>query len=51
MPTCGGYHAPDEKAVVFEFSPTRSAAIVYDFFPEKWAGIVQTDDGDRPPCR
>jgi transposase len=44
-----GYHAPDEKAVVFEFSPTRSAAIVYDFFPEKWAGIVQTDGAAMYP--
>ncbi len=44
-----GYHAPDEKAVVFEFSPNRSAAIVYDFFPEKWTGIVQTDGAAMYP--
>lgn len=44
-----GYHAPEEKAVVFEFSPTRSAAIVYDFFPDKWAGIVQTDGAAMYP--
>ena len=28
---------------MFEFSPTRSGAILHDFFPEKWTGIVQTD--------
>jgi len=38
-----GYHAPLEKVVVFEFSPTRSGTILYDFFPEKWSGVVQTD--------
>jgi transposase len=44
-----GYHAPHEKAVVFEFSPSRSGAILYDFFPEKWAGIVQTDGAQMYP--
>ena len=38
-----GYHAPLEKVVVFEFSPTRSGTILYEFFPEKWSGGVQTD--------
>jgi transposase len=44
-----GYHAPQENAVVFEFSPTRSGAILYDFFPEKWTGIVQTDGAQMYP--
>jgi hypothetical protein len=44
-----GYHAPYEKAVVFEFSPTRSAAILHDFFPEKWTGVVQTDGAQMYP--
>ncbi len=44
-----GYHAPDEKVVVFEFSPTRSAAIVHDFFPENWSGVVQTDGAAMYP--
>jgi len=44
-----GYHAPHEKAVVFEFSPTRSAAILHDFFPEKWTGVVQTDGAQMYP--
>jgi len=38
-----GYHAPHEKAVVLEFSPTRSGEILYDFFPSRWSGIAQTD--------
>ena len=38
-----GYHAPHEKAVVLEFSPTRSGEILYDFFPARWSGIAQTD--------
>jgi len=44
-----GYHAPEATAVAFEFSPTRSGAIVHDFFPEKWAGIVQTDGAGMYP--
>jgi transposase len=44
-----GYHAPHEKAVVFEFSPSRSGTILHDFFPERWAGIVQTDGAQMYP--
>jgi transposase len=44
-----GYHAPHERIVVFEFSPTRSGAILHDFFPEKWSGIVQTDGAAMYP--
>ncbi len=44
-----GYHAPLEKVVVFEFSPTRSGTILYDFFPEKWSGVVQTDGAAMYP--
>jgi transposase len=44
-----GYHAPHERIVVFEFSPTRSGAILHDFFPEKWSGIVQTDGAPMYP--
>lgn len=44
-----GYHAPDEMAVVFEFSPNRSGAILNDFFPENWTGIVQTDGAAMYP--
>jgi transposase len=44
-----GYHAPLEKVVVFEFSPTRSGTILYDFFPDKWCGVVQTDGAAMYP--
>lgn len=44
-----GYHAPIERIVVFEFSPTRSGTILYDFFPEKWCGVVQTDGAAMYP--
>jgi transposase len=44
-----GYHAPHEKAVVFEFSPSRSGAILHDFFPQAWVGIVQTDGAKMYP--
>ena len=33
-----GYHAPHEKAVVLEFSSTRSGEILYEFFPLAMAG-------------
>jgi len=38
-----GYHAPHEKAIVLEFSPTRNGEILYDFFSARWTGIAQTD--------
>jgi len=44
-----GYHAPHDKAVVFEFSPTRSGAILHDFFAQAWAGVVQTDGAQMYP--
>jgi transposase len=44
-----GYHAPHEKAVVLEFSPTRSGEILYDFFPSHWSGIAQTDGAAMYP--
>jgi len=44
-----GYHAPHEKAVVLEFSPSRSGSILHDFFPPEWDGIVQTDGAHMYP--
>lgn len=44
-----GYHAPLLKAVVFEFSPSRSGAILHDFFPPARAGVVQTDGAKMYP--
>jgi len=44
-----GYLAPLVKAVVFEFSPSRSGAILHDFFPARWMGIVQTDGAAMYP--
>lgn len=38
-----GYLAPHEKALVIEFSPSRSGSILYDFFPAQWRGCAQTD--------
>lgn len=44
-----GYHAPHEKAVVLEFSPSRSGSILHDFFPRGWQGDVQTDGAKMYP--
>lgn len=44
-----GYHAPHEKAIVLEFSPSRSGAILHDFFPLQWSGDVQTDGAKMYP--
>jgi len=44
-----GYHAPHEKAIVLEFSPDRRSEILYDFFPVRWKGIVQTDGAAMYP--
>jgi len=38
-----GFLAPHEKAVYFEFSADRSEAKLFEFFPLKWEGDVQTD--------
>ena len=44
-----GYLAPHEKALVIEFSPSRSGSILYDFFPARWQGEVQTDGAKMYP--
>jgi hypothetical protein len=44
-----GYHAPHEKAIVLEFSPSRSGSILHDFFPLHWSGEVQTDGAKMYP--
>jgi hypothetical protein len=44
-----GYHAPHEKAIVLEFSPDRRSEILYDFFPARWTGVVQTDGAAMYP--
>ncbi len=44
-----GYHAPHEKAIVLEFSPSRSGSILHDFFPLHWDGDVQTDGAKMYP--
>jgi transposase len=44
-----GYHAPHEKALVLEFSPSRSGSILHDFFPRHWSGVVQTDGAKMYP--
>lgn len=44
-----GYHAPHEKALVLEFSPSRSGSILYDFFPSGWKGDVQSDGAKMYP--
>jgi transposase len=44
-----GYYAPHEEALVLEFSPSRGGAILYDFFPRNWSGVVQTDGAGMYP--
>jgi Transposase IS66 family len=44
-----GYRDPKEKVVALEFSTSRSAQILHDFFPKYWAGIVQTDGAAMYP--
>lgn len=44
-----GYHAPHEKSLVIEFSPSRSGSILHDFFPLNWEGDVQTDGAKMYP--
>lgn len=44
-----GYHAPHEQALVLEFSPSRSGAILHNFFPRDWNGQVQTDGAKMYP--
>jgi transposase len=44
-----GYHAPHEKTIVLEFSPSRSGAILHDFFPLSWEGHLQSDGAQMYP--
>jgi transposase len=44
-----GYHAPHERAIVLEFSPSRSGEILHRFFPRGWQGEVQTDGAKMYP--
>ena len=44
-----GYHAPHERAIVLEFSPSRSGEILHRFFPRSWRGEVQTDGAKMYP--
>ena len=44
-----GYHAPLEKAIVIEFSKSRSGSILHDFFPVFWKGAAQTDGARMYP--
>jgi transposase len=44
-----GYHAPHERAIVLEFSPSRSGEILHRFFPRDWCGEVQTDGAKMYP--
>jgi transposase len=44
-----GYHSPHENAIVLEFSPSRSGAILHNFFPRDWSGEVQTDGAAMYP--
>jgi len=44
-----GYHAPDVPAIVLEFSPSRSGAILHEFFPRDWQGDVQSDGAKMYP--
>jgi transposase len=38
-----GFYAPYAKAVVMEFSTSRSAEVVLKFLPHDWAGVAHTD--------
>ena len=44
-----GYHGPDVPAIVLEFSPSRSGAILHEFFPPDWRGDVQSDGAKMYP--
>jgi hypothetical protein len=44
-----GYYAPHEETLVLEFSPSRGGAILYDFFPRDWSGVVHTDGAGMYP--
>jgi len=44
-----GYHAPHERAIVLEFSPSRSGEILHRFSPRGWQGEVQTDGAKMYP--
>jgi transposase len=38
-----GFHAPEKQAMVMQFSTSRSAAVLLDFFPEDWSGVAHSD--------
>jgi transposase len=38
-----GFLAPHEKALYMKFTPKRSEATLFEFFPLKWEGDAQTD--------
>jgi transposase len=38
-----GFYAPEKQAMVMQFSTSRSADILFDFFPEDWSGVAHTD--------
>jgi len=40
-----GFLAPHEKALYMEFTLKRSEKTLFEFFPLKWKGDVQTDGG------
>jgi transposase len=44
-----GYHAPHSQAIVLEFSASRRAEILHEFFPPAWCGEVQTDGASMYP--
>jgi transposase len=44
-----GYHAPEARTIVLEFSKSRSGSILHDFFPPDWMGILQSDGAQMYP--
>jgi transposase len=40
-----GFLAPHDKAFYMKYTPKRSERTLFEFFPLKWAGDVQTDGG------
>jgi transposase len=45
-----GYMSPHDKAIVLEFSPSRSAAMLHHFFPSSWEGDIQSDGARMYPA-
>jgi transposase len=44
-----GYHSPQAKTIVLEFSKSRSGSILHDFFPPDWSGFLQSDGARMYP--